>query len=64
MAKIPQLTSSQVEKLLIGKGFVFARQKGSHRIFMKEGLVIVIPFRRKPLKKGTLDAILKQAGLK
>jgi len=43
---------------------VFVRQKGSHRIFIKDGTAIVVPFRRKPLKKGTLAAILKQAGLR
>jgi len=64
MVKIPQLTSAQVEKLLIGKNFVFVRQKGSHKIFTNGGLVVVVPFRRKPLKKGTLVAILKRAGLK
>ena len=65
MAKIPQLTSKEVEKLLLENGFVFKRQKeGSHRIYMKGEIVVVVPVRRKPLKKGTLSAILKQAGLR
>ena len=64
MVKVPQLTSTQVEKLLISKGFAFARQKGSHKIFTNRKVVIVVPFKRKPLKKGTLVAILKQAGLR
>jgi len=63
MDRLPQLTSLQVEKLLIKNGFVFIRQKGSHKIFKRESVHITVPFRRKPLKRGTLTAILKQAKL-
>jgi len=58
------MNSAQVEKLLTANGFTFARQKGSHRIFIKGGILVIIPFRRKPLKKGTLFAILKDAGIR
>lgn len=58
------MNSTQVEKLLIANGFVFIRQKGSHRIFVKGDTTIVIPFRRRSLKKGTLFSILKDAGIR
>lgn len=64
MEKLPQLNSTQVEKLLLKQGFEFKRQKGSHRVYIKKDVVIVVPFRKKPLKKGTLSAVLKQAGLR
>ena len=64
MAKLPQLTSAQVEKLLLKLEFVFKRQKGNHRVYIKNGSVITVPFRKKPIKRGTLAAILKQAGLR
>ncbi len=57
------MTSVEVEKLLHKAGFSFVRQKGSHKIFGNGTVFITVPFRRKPLKKGTLFSILKQAGL-
>lgn len=64
MVKLPVLSSKEVERLLVKTGFVFIRQKGSHRIFIRDSEAITVPFRRKPLKKGTLAAILRQAGLR
>lgn len=64
MGKMPQLNSAQVEKILLKEGFKFKRQKGSHRIYNKDDMLVVVPFRKKPIKKGTLVAILKQAGLR
>lgn len=61
---MPQLNSAQVEKILLKEGFKFKRQKGSHRIYNKDDMLVVVPFRKKPIKKGTLVAILKQAGLR
>ena len=58
------MNSVQVEKLLTASGFVFIRQKGSHRIFVKGDSTVVVPFRRRPLEKGTLFSILKDAGLR
>ncbi|MDO8481466.1 MAG: type II toxin-antitoxin system HicA family toxin [bacterium] len=53
-----------MEKLLTTNGFVFIRQKGSHRVFLKGNITVVVPFRRRPLKKGTLFSILKDAGFR
>lgn len=48
-------------------GWVLARTKGSHRQFkhpLKRGLVTIAGNFGKDLKPGTLNSILKQAGLK
>jgi len=39
------------------------RQKGSHRIYVKENIGITIPFHSKDLKEGTLRHIIKQTDL-
>lgn len=41
--KLPRLTAQEAEKLLIDKGFTLSRQKGSHRIYNKDGRRMVIP---------------------
>lgn len=63
MAKLPALKSKKVIKVLEKAGFSFVRQKGSHRIYIKENVGVTIPFHNKDLKKGTLRHIIKQAGL-
>ena len=52
-------------KLLEKEDFVFVRQSGSHAIFRKPGFkIIVVPVHSKDVPTGTLNAILKDAGLK
>lgn len=65
MPKLPNLTSGEVIKLLESNGFIFVRQKGSHKVFKKEGSVnIVVPEHgNKDLKKGLVNRILKDANL-
>lgn len=68
MGKLPQLNSREVCNALEKEGFVFKRQTGSHRIYQKqseEGAVTIpVPMHSsKPLKKGTLQSILKKAGI-
>jgi len=41
--KLPRLTSKEAEKLLLDAGFVIDRQKGSHRIYVKNSCRMVIP---------------------
>lgn len=56
-----------VLRLLTDDGWVQARQKGSHRQFkhpMKPGLVTVAGKLSDELAAGTLNSVLKQAGLK
>jgi predicted RNA binding protein YcfA (HicA-like mRNA interferase family) len=62
-SKLPSLKPREVVKVLEKLGFVFVRQKGSHRIYVKGNIGIIIPYHNKDLKKGTLRAIIKQTGL-
>ncbi|MCI5121830.1 MAG: addiction module toxin, HicA family [Candidatus Electrothrix sp. AUS4] len=41
--KLPRLTAKEAEKLLLANGFQMSRQKGSYRIYRKEGNRMVIP---------------------
>ena len=43
MPELPRLTAREAEKLLLQNGFVFERQKGSHRIYKKGVLRQVLP---------------------
>jgi predicted RNA binding protein YcfA (HicA-like mRNA interferase family) len=44
LPKLPRLTASEAEKLLEEAGFAFVRAKGSHRVYMKDGIRVVMPF--------------------
>ncbi len=44
MPKLPRLTAKEAEKLLVDAGFEFIRSKGSHRIYRKDEIRVVIPF--------------------
>jgi predicted RNA binding protein YcfA (HicA-like mRNA interferase family) len=53
-------------KLLEKNGFIFKRAKGSHQIFYNAAtnITVIVPVHgSKDVKKGTLLAILKQAGI-
>jgi len=63
MSILPVLKSREIIKALQKAGFVEHRQKGSHKIFKKENLRVVVPFHSKDLKKGTIQSIIEQAGL-
>ena len=54
----------QIIKVLEEKGFRFIRQKGSHRLYRKEDLRVTVPYHNKDLKPGTLQNVLRQAGIK
>ena len=53
----------QIIKVLEKNGFVFIRQKGSHRLYRRYQLRVTVPYHTKDLKPGTLRSILKQAGI-
>ena len=61
--KLPALKPKAADKVLRKAGFSFIRQKGSHRIYIKENKIIVVPWHNKDLKRGTLRHIIKQSGL-
>lgn len=60
------MDSNYLIKLIETDGWQLDRIKGSHHVFIhntKSGIV-VIPHPKKDLPKGTVNSILKQAGLK
>lgn len=63
MPKTPVIRPRELIRALKKLGFLKKRQKGSHLIMIHEGKnkQIVIPVHNKPLKKGTIGAILRQA---
>jgi predicted RNA binding protein YcfA (HicA-like mRNA interferase family) len=44
LPKLPRLTAKEAEKLLLNAGFMQIRSKGSHRIYFRENVRVVIPF--------------------
>ena len=44
MPKLPRLTAKEAEKLLFDAGFLQIRSKGSHRIYRKDEIRVVVPF--------------------
>lgn len=61
--KLLPLKPRRVIRILEQAGFVFVRQKGSHRIYIKDDLGVTVPYHNRDLKKGTLKNIIKQSGL-
>lgn len=61
--KLPQISGIEVVKRLKKLGFVVTRQKGSHVRLEKTGekvIKLTVPLNN-PIKKGTLNRILKDA---
>ena len=44
MPRLPRLTATEAEAVLLKAGFVWLRSKGSHRIYVKGGRRVVVPF--------------------
>lgn len=44
MPKLPKLKAKEAEKLLLQKGFICVRSQGSHRIYQRNNIRVVIPF--------------------
>lgn len=75
MPKLPRVKASEAIRALESLGFVQVRQKGSHVILKKQITVeekaeqqtievgCVVPLHQKDLAVGTLNNILKQAGV-
>ena len=65
MAKPPILRAQELIRLLEKNGYYVKRQTGGHVIMVNEVLkkVIVVPYHSRDLKKGTMLAIMKRAGL-
>jgi predicted RNA binding protein YcfA (HicA-like mRNA interferase family) len=65
VSKLPSFTPQEIINILEKKGFYLKRSKGSHKIFYNPETkrLVVVPFHKKELPKGTLLEILKQAGI-
>ena len=65
MPKLPNWTSKQLIKFLKRNGFVLDHSTGSHYIFYHPSTKkrAVVPYHASSLSKGTLRAILRQAGI-
>lgn len=64
--RLPSLKGKEVVKILVRFGFVEKRTTGSHVILKNAttGKIIVVPVHgNKDVKRGTLFAIIKEAGL-
>jgi len=44
LPKNPRITAIEAESMLLKSGYLLVRSKGIHRIYIKEGKRIVIPF--------------------
>jgi predicted RNA binding protein YcfA (HicA-like mRNA interferase family) len=61
------MKAKDVIKLVEENGWYFERQTGSHKIFkhpVKPGIIVIPEHGKEDIKPGTLNSILKQAGLK
>lgn len=60
------MTPREIIKLLEKNGFEYVSSNGSHRKYYNptSKKITVVPYHNKPLKTGTEQSILKQAGLK
>ncbi len=60
MPKVPRLTASEAEALLLNSGFELIRTKGSHRIYRKGQRRCIIPFHAgRDLHPKVIKQILK-----
>jgi len=64
MTKLPQIKPRSVEKALVKSGFIPRPEKGSHVVYKHpDGRRTVIPRHNRPVRIGTLRAILRQADI-
>ncbi len=63
-AKLPVISGREAVKVFTKAGWKFIRQKGSHAILTRPGMrqTLAVP-QHKELAKGTLVALIKDAGL-
>jgi len=61
-SKLPQVKPRQVERVLIKNGFFPRPAKSSHVVFIHpDGRRTVVPVHNRPVRTGTLRAILRQS---
>jgi len=60
LPKLPRLTPDEAEALLLKAGFVMVRSKGSHRIYIKGMMRIIIPYHAgKTLHPKVIKQVIK-----
>lgn len=62
MPKFPGLSGQEIVRALEQLGFVVARQSGSHIVMRRSGIGCVVP-NHKEVKVGTVNGVLRQAGI-
>lgn len=64
MPKQPCLTAIEAESLLLKAGFIQIRSKGSHRIYLREAVRVVIPFHSgKVMHPKIIKQVLQAIGI-
>ncbi|MBC7813058.1 MAG: type II toxin-antitoxin system HicA family toxin [Burkholderiales bacterium] len=67
MSRLPTLKPDDCIKALQRAGFYISRQKGSHVQMRRDdpqpARTVPVPISKKPLPRGTLRSIIKQAGI-
>ena len=64
MTKLPQIKPRDIERVLIKSGFIPRPGKGSHLVYKNpNGRRTVVPRHNRPVRIGTLRAILRQADI-
>jgi predicted RNA binding protein YcfA (HicA-like mRNA interferase family) len=65
MTRLPRVTAQEIIRVLERKGFVLARQSGSHKIFKNSiGTRVTVPFHSgKILHPKVLKAIIEDADI-
>ena len=59
------MNSKEIMKLLKQNGFELKSQKGSHKKFIKDNKIVIVPDHGKDeIPKGTQKAIERQSGIK
>jgi mRNA interferase HicA len=56
--------SSEFKRWLAAQGATFTPGKGSHLMVELNGKISILPMHSKDLKKGTVEGVKKQLGLK
>ena len=62
MASLPRISGREAIRALEKLGFVVKRQRGSHVVLRRGSAGCVVP-NHKELKVGTLNGVLRQAGV-
>jgi len=63
LSELKPISTTKLIKILLYLDYIPIRQKGSHRVFMKENKIIVVPIHNKDIGRGLLRSIINQMGI-